>query len=257
MTLSNPSSVPIWPIGWTVHHVAETGSTNDDLVAAGKDGAADQTVVVADYQTAGKGRLDRVWEATCGTNLLVSMLFRYGDAEPSRFPRVVALSARATCERRARAHVALKWPNDLVVDDRKLAGILSVAVPQNGFVVVGIGVNVGWAPPEAVALLDVCASSKVDAEPTESALGITPLSLLADMLLGIDERRILSDDELHREHRSQLSTLGRRVRVEMRAGQVLVGMAEDLDVQSRLIVRADDGRHHVIDVGDVVHLRSE
>jgi BirA family biotin operon repressor/biotin-[acetyl-CoA-carboxylase] ligase len=239
MTPSNPSSQPIWPFGWTVRHVAETGSTNDDLVAAARDGAPDRTVIVADYQTAGKGRLDRTWEARRGSNLLVSMLFRYESQDPSRFSRIVALAARAACERLGDVGVAVKWPNDLVIGERKLGGLLAVGVPQEKFVVVGIGVNVGWAPDGAVAL----------------SSGATPLELLATMLREIDVRVDKNDTDLREEHKSVLATLGSNVRVELRAGEFVVGVANDLDELSRLVVVDEAGRRHVIDVGDVVHLR--
>ena len=239
MTPSNPSSQPIWPIGWTVRHVAETGSTNDDLVAAARDGAPDRTVIVADYQTAGKGRLDRTWEARRGSNLLVSMLFRYESQDPSRFSRIVALAARAACERLGDVGVAVKWPNDLVIGERKLGGLLAVGVPQEKFVVVGIGVNVGWAPDGAVAL----------------SSGATPLELLATMLSEVDARAEKNDADLREEHKSVLATLGSNVRVELRAGEFVVGVANDLDELSRLVVVDEAGRRHVIDVGDVVHLR--
>ena len=248
MTPTNPSSEPIWPIGWTVRRVLETGSTNDDLVAAAHAGAVDRTAIVAEYQTAGKGRLDRTWDATRGSNLLVSLLFRYQAEHPTRFARIVALACRAACARLVGEPIALKWPNDLVVDDRKLAGLLAVAVPQERFVVVGIGVNVGWAPDGAVRLLDVGQSG--------ASANVTPLALLAAMLERIDARRSQGDDELRREHTSALATLGTRVRVELQAGATLVGMAHDVDDESRLIVVGDDGVRHVIDVGDVVHLRA-
>jgi len=241
MTPSNPSSQPIWPFGWTVRHVAETGSTNDDLVAAARDGAPDRTVIVADYQTAGKGRLDRTWEARRGSNLLVSMLFRYESQDPSRFSRIVALAARAACERIGDVGVAVKWPNDLVIGERKLGGLLAVGVPQEKFVVVGIGVNVGWAPDGAVAL----------------SSGATPLELLATMLSEIDARADKNDTDLREEHKSVLATLGSNVRVELRAGEFVVGVANDLDELSRLVVVDEAGRRHVIDVGDVVHLRAK
>ena len=241
MTPLNPSSQPIWPFGWTVRHVAETGSTNDDLVAAARDGAPDRTVIVADYQTAGKGRLDRTWEARRGSNLLVSMLFRYESQDPSRYSRIVALAARAACERLGDVGVAVKWPNDLVIGERKLGGLLAVGVPQEKFVVVGIGVNVGWAPNGAVAL----------------SSGATPLELLATMLREIDVRADNKDTDLREEHKSVLATLGSNVRVELRAGEFVVGVANDLDDQSRLVVVDEAGRRHVIDVGDVVHLRAQ
>ena len=244
MTPSNPSSEPIWPAGWTVRHVVETGSTNDDVVAAALAGATDRTVIVADHQTAGKGRLDRKWEATPGSNLLVSILFRYLHEDPTRFTRIVALAARRACERLASVKVSLKWPNDLVIDDRKLAGLLAVGVPSEGFVVVGIGVNVAWAPEGAVSLL--AASTQVMP---------TPLQLLAVMLSEIDALREQSDDQLRAEHRSVLATLGARVRVELRVGDSIIGVADDVDESSRLVVVDDSGVVHVVDVGDVVHLR--
>jgi BirA family biotin operon repressor/biotin-[acetyl-CoA-carboxylase] ligase len=245
MTPSKPSSVPIWPIGWTVHHVAETGSTNDDLVAAAHAGASDRTVIVADFQTAGKGRLDRTWQAEPGTNLLVSLLFRHGREDASRFARIVALAARSACESLAIVQVGVKWPNDLVIERRKLGGLLAVASPRDRFVVVGIGVNVGWAPDAAVSLAEV------------SSQAPTPLVLLAELLREVDVRLPLDDGVLRAEHKSVLVTLGERVRVELRAGESIVGLATDLDEASRLVVVDDTGARHVVDVGDVVHLRPQ
>ena len=245
MTPSNPSSEPIWPIGWTVRHVAETGSTNDDLFAAAHAGAPDRTAIVADFQTAGKGRLDRTWQAARGSNLLVSLLFRYESEDPSRFSRLVALAARAACVSLASANVSVKWPNDLIIDNAKLGGLLAVASPREHFVVVGIGLNVGWAPPDAVALASVAAHVP------------SPLALLAAMLAEIDGRRRLSDAQLREEHKSVLSTLGSLVRVELRAGETITGRAVDLDESSRLVVLDDAAVRHVIDVGDVIHLRPQ
>lgn len=144
----------------------------------------------------------------------------------------------------------LKWPNDLVVGDAKLGGLLAVASPQDGFVVVGIGVNVGWAPDGAAKLLHESTTTTEEAIPT-------PLRLLSAMLGEIDDRSLHTDERLRIEHRDALSTLGRRVRVERRVGDVLVGLARDVDASSRLEVCDDEGVTHVIDVGDVIHLRTE
>jgi len=260
MTPSNPSSTTSWPGGWTVHHVAETGSTNDDLVAAASAGAPDRTVIVADFQTAGKGRLDRTWDATRGSNLLVSLLFRYESEDPSRFARIVALAARDACESLSKTTVQVKWPNDLIVGGRKLGGLLAVASPRERFVVVGIGVNVGWAPPDAVSLASasqtgaprIASGGRTPPPPT-----LTPHVLLAAMLERVDTRRQCDDAQLRTEHKSVLATLGVRVRIDLRAGESLVGDAIDLDDASRLIVQDDEGVRHVIDVGDVVHLRAQ
>ena len=246
---SNPSSLPIlptWPSGWSVQHVAETGSTNDDAVAAAHNGAPHRSVFVTDFQTAGKGRLDRTWEATRGSNLLTSLLFRYENEDAFRFSRIVALAGRAACIALSGVTPALKWPNDLVIDGAKLGGLLAVGAPRDRFVVVGIGVNVGWSPPDAVSLRDRAVTKD----------SVTPLALLALMLNEIDTRLVRSDAELHAEHKAALATLGQRVRVELHAGESVVGVAEDLDGAGRLLVRSDDMQLHEIGVGDVVHLRA-
>lgn len=232
-----------------VTHVAETGSTNDDLVAAAQAGAVDRSVIVADFQTAGRGRLDRTWQAARGANLLVSLLFRHTTTDAARFSRIVALAARAACHELCAVTPDLKWPNDLIVDSRKLGGLLAVGSPREGFVVVGIGINVMWAPPEALALCD--------ATPMQKPVALSPLQLLAAMLREIDRRMAVDDDQLFAEHRAALATLGSRVRVDLRVGESIVGVAFDLDSSSRLLVRDDDGQVHVIDVGDVMHLRGQ
>ncbi len=86
-----------WPAGWNVSHVPVTGSTNDDLLAAAAAGAPDRSVLVADHQTAGRGRLDRRWDAPPGVNLLVSILFRTVPSPPSTLTQRVGLAAIDAC----------------------------------------------------------------------------------------------------------------------------------------------------------------
>lgn len=230
-----------WPTGWEVTHVAETGSTNADLVALAREGAAHHRVLVADHQTAGKGRLDRQWEAPPRANLLVSLLFRPHSSRPAHhYTHIVALSARTAAGRCFGVLPSLKWPNDLLVDERKVAGLL--AQGGDDFVVVGIGVNVRWAPDGASRLGD------------EDSPG--PLDLLGAMLPEIDRLESFSDDRLHDEYRCHLATIGRRVRIEMADGSTLVGDAYAVEVDGRLAVRADDGAVVLVEVGDVIHLRT-
>ncbi len=134
-----------WPDGWHVTHVPVTGSTNDDLLAAAATGAPDRSVLVADHQTAGRGRLDRRWEAPPGANLLVSILFRTVPSPPSTLTQRVGLAAIDARRAAAGVDAVLKWPNDLLVGERKLAGILAQRA-ADGSIVVGLGLNVGWAP---------------------------------------------------------------------------------------------------------------
>lgn len=244
-----------WPENWFVRRVRETGSTNADLFADALAGAPSHSVLVADYQTAGRGRLDRIWQAKPGENLLVSLLFRSEANLLTSWPRIVALAATRACQELnsigqinvdAEPIIKLKWPNDLLLDGRKLGGMLSTGDHEKQFVVVGIGINVGWAPQEAVALGEFF-SEKMP----------TPVGLLKNMLLEISRIEKLSLTEQHQQYVVQLATLGKLVRVELTNGLMITGQAQDVDIEGRLLVvdTADNSIRHVIDTGDVVHLR--
>ncbi|HUC34004.1 MAG TPA: biotin--[acetyl-CoA-carboxylase] ligase [Ilumatobacteraceae bacterium] len=228
---------PDWPAGWHVHVVDETGSTNADLLEAARAGAPDRTVLTARHQTAGRGRLDRRWEAPPGANLLVSLLFRTVPALPHELTRRVGLAAVVAAERVAGAHAGLKWPNDVMVGDAKLAGILAEADLSNRepVVVVGMGMNVGWAPEGAARL----------------GASVDPLAVLHALLTALDE--LPADTEPL--YRSRLATLGRTVRVELPGGETCEGRAIDVERDGRLVVLDECGISHRFDVGDVVHVR--
>lgn len=221
-----------WPPGWHVLEVAETGSTNADLLAIA-DTAANRTVLRADHQTAGRGRLDRRWEAPPGSNLLASMLFTNVPEPPSDLTHRVGLSIVDAAAQLTDAPTNLKWPNDVLVGDAKLAGILAQRAP-GGAVVVGAGVNLGWAPDGAAKLGD-----------------IDPRVFLAAVLAAYDAL----PDDIGQRYRSALSTLGRRVRVE-RSNDTIIGTAVDVDAAGRLTVLDECAISHHLDVGDVVHLRA-
>jgi BirA family biotin operon repressor/biotin-[acetyl-CoA-carboxylase] ligase len=233
---------------WHVTSVTETGSTNADLLAQGAAGAPDRTVLRADYQSAGRGRLDRTWEAPRGVNLLVSLLFREVPSRLHVLTQVVALAATQVA-RDCGVPAVLKWPNDILVGTQKLAGILAQAAPVGPdgkipFVVVGIGCNLGWAPPDAASL----ASSGWSRE-------ITPDEFLKEMLPEIDRLLALTDEDMNAEYVSQLATIGSRVRVEMPNGEDIVGRAMSVELDGRLVVLDDCAVTHRIDTADVVHLR--
>ncbi len=221
-----------WPPGWYVEHVAITGSTNTDLLATAT-ARPDRSVLVADHQTAGKGRLDRRWIAEPGANLLVSILFHLVPAHPGDLTRRVALAAVEACRELAGIDVVLKWPNDLLVDDRKLAGILAERSAA-GDVVVGMGLNVGWCPDGAARLGD----------------GIAPLDVLRALLAAYDRL----PDDIAEPYRDALGTLGRQVRIELPVG-VVEGTAVDIEPDGRLVVLDACAVTHRFAVGDVVHLR--
>ena len=253
--MSLEDGIPGMPSGWKVRHVAQTGSTNADLLAdaeAGREGH--RSVLLTDHQVAGRGRLDRRWEAPPGTNLLVSLLFTDVEGAPGRLSQEVGVAAVEAVERLAdrrgvappqRGTLGLKWPNDVLLGDRKLAGILAQRSVATGAVVVGIGLNVGWAPDGAASLAG------------DLGLDVRPVELLAELLDSFDLDVLAEPTPPHvaARYRDRLLTLGQAVRVELPADEQLFGTAVDVDGAGRLVVDDDRGVRHVLDVGDVVHLR--
>jgi BirA family biotin operon repressor/biotin-[acetyl-CoA-carboxylase] ligase len=220
---------------WHISIVDETGSTNTDLLAAAVAGAPDRSVLMARYQTAGRGRLDRQWIAPPGANLLVSLLFRELPAHPHQLTQRVALAALQACSTVADMVPALKWPNDLLLDGRKLAGVLAQAGGRGpDYVVVGIGLNVRWAPDDAAKLGDAH----------------DPDEVLAALLDAFDQLPADITDS----YKAALITLGQSVRVEL-PDSAIVGRALDVLPDGRLVVLDDCGITHRFDSGDVVHLR--
>lgn len=225
-----------WPPGWTVEEVEQTASTNTDLLERTRT-LPDRSVLRADHQTAGRGRLDRQWDAPAGANLLVSLLFRTVPVDPGELMRRVALAAvacvRAALPPASERQVALKWPNDLLLDGRKLAGLLAQRA-DDGSVVVGIGVNLGWAPEGAARLGEQ----------------VGPRQLLAALLAAYDALPA----DIEALYRRELATLGQRVRVALPTGD-LVGTAVDVERDGRLVVVDECAISHRLSIGDVVHLR--
>jgi BirA family biotin operon repressor/biotin-[acetyl-CoA-carboxylase] ligase len=237
--------------GWHVRRIAETGSTNDDLVAAARQGAPSGTVLVTDHQTAGRGRLGRRWDAPPGASLLVSVLVRPSASAAGRLhgaTQAVGLSAQAACADVAGFRPELKWPNDLLVGQRKLAGVLAEAVSGADLaVVIGMGLNVAW-PPEPTELA-ISASSVAGRPVSRDDLLASYLDHLADRLAQWEG----APDALLADYRAALGTIGRAVRVERAAGTI-EGTAVDVADGGQLVV-VSDGERYEVSAADVVHLR--
>ena len=235
------------PAPWNLRAVAETGSTNTDLMEAGAEGAPDRTVLRADHQTAGRGRLDRTWEAPAGRNLLVSFLFRDVPDDPHALTQAVSLAAREVA-RGAGVEADIKWPNDLLVGTAKLGGLLAQAGPvvdgAPSFVVIGLGLNIGAAPEGAASLVSAGCTHE-----------ISPQGFLESMLPLIDGFLALDPDDLHATYRASLATIGARVAVELPSGEKITGRALDVSRDGRLLVLDDCAVTHRLDTADVVHLR--
>jgi BirA family transcriptional regulator, biotin operon repressor / biotin---[acetyl-CoA-carboxylase] ligase len=229
-----------------VRWVAETDSTNTRLLEEARGGAPEGRVLVADHQTAGRGRLGRRWEASPGSALLVSVLLRPDVSLPRAHLVTMAagLAAAEACEAVAGVRPGLKWPNDLVVDDAKLAGLLAESVVEGDALralVVGMGLNVTAVPADgATALAD------------HSAGPVGRRELLDAWLARLDDRLDALDGVLA-DYRPRCATLGRDVRVE-RPGGVVTGRAVDVTDAGHLVVDSGDERVDLA-VGDVVHVR--
>jgi BirA family biotin operon repressor/biotin-[acetyl-CoA-carboxylase] ligase len=243
---------------WLVERVSETGSTNADLLKAAENGAPNRSVLVTDHQTAGRGRLGRVWEAPPGTNLLVSTLFRDVTDHAHRLTQHLGLAAAFVLRDSFGIDAGLKWPNDVVVslggDDVKIAGILAqstVSSTAGVHVVVGMGLNVGWAPPADVAIATCVNNVKAP-----GSANLTPFDILQLILRRFDEIEGLSPSESFGAYRASLRTLGKNVKCDMPDGTHITGRAVDIDTNGRLQVLDECAITHHIDTADVVHLRN-
>ena len=258
--------------------VTETGSTNADVLELARQGGSEGTVVVADHQTAGRGRRGRSWEAPPGASLMATVLLRPPAEVTGLTTAALGLAAVAAIEDLTGFAPGLKWPNDLIWPadgrgpDRKLAGILAEAdwpagsgvadgwrQPGPGdrsVVAVGIGINVDWAGRAPEELVDIAVALD---EITAPAPPPDRADLLVSMLRHLDA----FDGDLRTEGgparlldrwRERSATLGREVRVDLGADDV-VGTAVDVTAEGHLVVETVEGERRTLAVGDVVHLR--
>lgn len=246
-----------------VRVVPETGSTNADLAAASREGAPEGSVLVTESQTAGRGRLGRTWAAPARSGLLFSILVRpavpvarlgwapllTGVAVAVAVRRMTAWQAEEGGGADVAVDARLKWPNDVLVGERKLAGILAEKVDEA--LVIGVGLNVGLRADELPV-------------PTATSLAIegAPLTDRAPLLRAIlrefetwyREWTALDGDPessgLRAAYKDLCGTLGRDVRADLPGGEVLRGTARDVDRSGHLVVG-----ERAVGAADVVHLR--
>ena len=241
----------------TVRTYAELDSTNTAMVEEARGGASEGLVLVADHQTAGRGRLGRTWSAEPGTALLVSVLLR-PPLPIDEVPVVLMAAGLAACdgvEAAAGFRPGLKWPNDLVVGDRKLAGLLTEATGGEPGVVLGLGINVSAAAYPAELAGEATSCEDVASRPVDRG------ELLVGFLTALESRysTVLAGGGRKttlQAYRADSATLGRRVRVELTAGPPLEGEASRVADDGRLVVIDQAGAEHLVHVGDVKHLRN-
>ena len=247
------------PVGHTVVYRALTASTMADAHALAQDAsAASGTVVVADAQTEGRGRLARRWDAPAGTALLASVLLRgaHIPAQPGLLPAAAGLAAAEAIATIAPLRAGLKWPNDVLIganpaQARKAAGILvesSFVDGAPGYAVLGIGVNANQAAGELPPVAPPAP------QPTSLALElgrpVNRTELLVALCRALGRTLALPPDSLLAAWRARLWTLGQPVTVYLPGAEPLHGLAVDVAADGALVVEAG-GQRHAIYAGDV------
>ncbi|MDX3094023.1 biotin--[acetyl-CoA-carboxylase] ligase [Streptomyces sp. ME01-24h] len=247
---------------WTDLDVVEsTGSTNSDLGARAREGAAEGAVLVAEEQSAGRGRLDRRWRAPARSGLFFSVLLRPTAVEHRRWgwlPLLAGVATATAVARTAGVDTGLKWPNDVLVtvdgEERKTGGILAERVGDDA-VVIGIGLNVSLReeelPVPTAGSLTLAGAEAADRDPLLRAV----LRSLADwygewLRAGGDP----AASRLLEAYAAGCVTLGRTVRAELPGGDEVRGRAVAVDDDGRLVVETAEGER-AVDAGDVVHVR--
>lgn len=237
------------PEGWRLEVLARTGSTNAVVAERARAGEPAGLVVVAEQQTAGRGRLDRTWVSPPRAGLTLSVLLRPSllarPLPPGRWPWVplfAGLAVATAVREQAELKAVLKWPNDVLVDGRKLCGVLAEVVAPDA-VVVGVGLNVTTRadelPHEGATSLELAGAAVTDRD-----------TLLRAVLRALGSAIAAPEQEAADRYRALCATVGQRVRVELPGRPPVEGEATGVDDDGCLVV---DGVAH--SAGDVVHVR--
>lgn len=246
-----------------VRVAAETGSTNADLLADAAAGAGEGSVLVAEVQTAGRGRLGRNWQSTSGAGLTFSVLLRPAAVPAAQYgwlPLLAGVAVAAAARAAAAVEALLKWPNDVLVGGRKLAGIL--AESRGEAVVIGMGINVSAGqqdlPGPAATSLALARAAAGHPAPMAAGREEVLIAVLSGLARWYTAWAGAAGDPdacgLRAEYLRLCATVGREVRVSLPGGRWLAGRAVGVDRLGRLVVRTADGLLEV-SAGEVVHVR--
>ena len=232
------------------HYYSEVTSTMDIARSLARDGAPSMTVVVAEKQTLGRGRLNRDWHSEIG-GLYFTVVLRPNltPMESSRVNYCVSLTMALTLQNLYGVGAAVKWPNDILVNDRKLAGMLSemeAETDQINFVNVGIGLNVNNDPldsaPGAVTLKEIL------------GYPVSRKNILMNFIDALENRiKSLDSADIIDEWKAQTVTIGRIVKIETQR-ETAEGKAVDIDENGSLVLQLKDGSLKTVVYGDCFHV---
>ncbi len=247
---------------WTEVLVVDvSSSTNAELARRARTSDDNGVVLIAEHQTAGRGRLDRTWIAPPRSGLTFSALLRPYDVDVARWswiPLLAGVVVAATVRETANVQADVKWPNDVIVGDRKMAGVLAQRADTGGrqpAVVLGIGLNVSQRDDE-LPLPTATSLALEGAATTDRAVLVR--SLLRNLERVYDNWLRTGGDPqhgLHDAYTAACTSLGRQVRVDVAEGDAVTGLAVGVDEHGRLLVNGAHGQQ-AFGAGDVVHLRA-
>ena len=247
------------PLGHPVHRFEKVTSTNEIALALFHQGASEGTLVVADAQTRGRGRLGRTWVSPSGVNLYCSYILRSGNVEwVSWVPLIASLAVACAIYAETKVDTKIKWPNDLLINGKKVAGVLAETISGNGTiqsVVLGIGINVN-----------------MDKEALPSSLHPTTTSLFEHVDYFIDRDKLLESltvalgtqyqnfwadgpSVVMSDYLRLSDTVGKRVVAYLPAGRLVEGWADGIELDGSLRLRRAQGDMLIIRSADILHLR--
>lgn len=244
-------------VGQVLHWYEEIGSTNDRARELAEEGAEHGEVVIAEAQTAGRGRRGRLWVSPARKNLYFSVILR-PDLPPARAPELTLVASIALCDalRQAGVQAGIKWPNDLLASERKIAGVLTELAAEADrvhWVVIGAGVNVNAREEDFPEELRGEATSVLLERGEPAPRALFAAACLTALEGWIDRHAEEGFAVVREAWRERSTTLGREVTVRT-DGREIVGTAEDIDDAGALLVRGPAGLERIL-AGDVALLR--
>ena len=237
-------------VGHNILYYPVTSSTMDVAKQAVRDGAAEGTIVIADHQTAGRGRLGRTWLSPPDSSILLSIILYPNLEQLPRLTMAAALAVARSIEKVAGLEPVIKWPNDVLIDGKKVSGVLIESDVQGDtvhYAIVGIALNVNLDPSSIPEISETATSLK-------QALGreVSRLHVLESLLGELEQlyQALRRGEPIDKEWRRRLETLGKQVAVRC-GGEVKEGCAESVDDDGNLLLRLPDSSLLTIAAGDV------
>ena len=238
-------------LGRKVFYFDTTGSTMTDAAREAEAGALEGAIVLAEEQTAGRGRMGRSWVSPAGVNIYVTIILRPSLDELRHISVIAPLAVCQAIEETTGLFPRIKWPNDVLIDGKKVAGVLTQSEIQDGLVqyaLIGPGINVNLDASAHPEIASIATSLR-----TELGREVSREAVLAAMLDRFEEHydALRRGEVVSMAWKHRLDTLGKPVRVQFAGGRTEEGVAVDADSDGSLILRRDDGSHLRIEAGEV------